>query len=124
MINVALHGAEFFGKHGFYPEEQLLGSKFLVDISVDFEPKSELHHDRLADTVNYEHLYELTFAQMQKPRKLIETLCQAIINDIVKQYPFVGSVSVTIKKLNPPMKGKVEHSSVTITYNAKPNGIQ
>ncbi|MBS1503575.1 MAG: dihydroneopterin aldolase, partial [Bacteroidetes bacterium] len=39
MINVALHGAEFFGRHGFYPEEQLLGSKFIVDISVDFEPK-------------------------------------------------------------------------------------
>jgi dihydroneopterin aldolase len=116
MINVALHGAEFFGKHGFYPEEQLLGSKFVVDISVDFEPQGDLHLDKLADTVNYEHLYELTFQQMQHPRKLIETLCQAIIDDIVKQYPYVGVVSVTIKKLNPPMKGKIDHSSVTITY--------
>src|ERR1700761_5482066 len=123
MINVALHGAEFYGKHGFYPEEQLLGSRFVVDISVDFEPKGELLHDKLADTVNYEHLYELTYAQMQTPRKLIESLCQAIIDDIVKHYPYVGRVSVTIKKLNPPMQGKVAHSSVTITYNS-PNGIQ
>jgi dihydroneopterin aldolase len=118
MINVALHGAEFFGKHGFYPEEQLLGSKFVVDISVDFEPHDDLHHDRLVDTVNYEHLYEIAFKQMQKPRKLIESLCQAIINDIVAQYSFVSIVSVTIKKLNPPMKGKVAHSSVTITHQA------
>ena len=123
MINVALYGAEFFGKHGFYPEEQLLGSKFVVDISVDFEPQGDLHHDKLADTVNYEHLYELTFRQMQNPRKLIETLCQAIIDDIVKQYSYVSVVSVTIKKLNPPMKGKVAHSSVTITYNNPANGI-
>ena len=36
MITVALHGAEFFAKHGFYPEEQLLGCKFLVDIVVGF----------------------------------------------------------------------------------------
>src|SRR5580698_8076138 len=100
MINVALHGAEFFGKHGFYPEEQLLGSKFVVDISVDFEPHGELKNDKLADTVNYEHLYEITFGQMQHPRKLIESLCQAIIDDIIKAYPYVDTVSVTIKKLN------------------------
>jgi dihydroneopterin aldolase len=122
MINVALHGAEFFGKHGFYPEEQLLGSRFVVDISVDFEPKGELLHDKLGDTVDYEHLYEITYAQMQHPRKLIESLCQAIIDDIVKHYPYIGAVSVTIKKLNPPMKGRVAHSSVTITH--KGNGIQ
>lgn len=123
MINVALHGAEFFGKHGFYPEEQLLGSRFVVDISVDFEPKGELLHDKLADTVNYEHLYELTFHQMQTPRKLIESLCQAIIDDIVKHYRYVDNVSVTIKKLNPPMPGRVAYSSVTITYNNPANGI-
>ncbi|HTI61766.1 dihydroneopterin aldolase [Mucilaginibacter sp.] len=123
MINVALHGAEFFGKHGFYPEEQLLGSKFVVDISADFEPQGALQNDKLADTVNYEHLYELTFTQMQHPRKLIETLCQAIIDDIVKHYPYVAVVSVTIKKLNPPLRGKVDHSSVTITYNKPENGI-
>jgi dihydroneopterin aldolase len=123
MINVALHGAEFFGKHGFYPEEQLLGSKFVVDISVDFEPQGDLRHDKLSETVNYEHLYELTFEQMQHPRKLIETLCQAIIEDIVKKYSYVASVSVTIKKINPPMKGKVAYSSVTITYNNPANGI-
>jgi 7,8-dihydroneopterin aldolase/epimerase/oxygenase len=123
MINVALHGAEFFGKHGFYPEEQLLGSKFLVDISVDFEPKGELLHDKLGDTVNYEHLYEITYLQMQRPRKLIESLCQAIIDDIVREYSYVGVVSVTIKKLNPPMKGKIAASSVTITHTSA-NGIQ
>ena len=116
MINVALHGAEFYGKHGFYPEEQLLGSRFVVDISADFEPKGELLHDKLTDTVNYEHLYELTYAQMQKPRKLIESLCQAIIDDVVHHYSLVEKVTVTIKKLYPPLPGKVAHSSVTITY--------
>jgi dihydroneopterin aldolase len=124
MITVSLHEAGFFGKHGFYPEEQLLGSNFLVDISVDFEPHGELKNDKLADTVNYERLYEIAFLQMQKPRKLIETLCQAIIDDIVKNYSYIEIVSVTIKKLNPPMKGKVAYSSVTITHKTSANGIQ
>ena len=116
MITVELHGAEFFSRHGFYPEEQLLGCKFLVDISVGFMPMGELKEDNLANTVNYEQLYQITCLQMQHPRKLIETLAQAILEDIKKEYSFVEVIAVTIKKLNPPMKGKVDHSGVTISY--------
>ena len=54
MINVILHEAEFFARHGFYPEEQLLGSKFLVNLSVGFTPASELNADDLTNTINYE----------------------------------------------------------------------
>lgn len=116
MITVALQGAEFFAKHGFYPEEQLLGCKFCVDIAVGFTPAGDLTEDNLANTVNYERLYELTAKQMQLPRRLIETLCQAIIDEIKKEYPFVETVVATIKKLNPPMPGKIDYSGVTISY--------
>lgn len=116
MITVALHGAEFFAKHGFYPEERLLGCKFLVDISVGFTPADDLQKDNLANTVNYEQLYNIACLQMHHPRKLIETLGQAIIDDIKKEYPYIETAVVTIKKLNPPMKGKVAYSGVTISY--------
>lgn len=117
MITVALHGAEFFARHGFYPEEQLLGCKFSVDVSVGFVPPGDLHKDNLSNTVNYEQLYEIVSLQMQKPRKLIETLAQAIIDEIKKQYNFADTATITIKKLNPPMRGSVAGSSVSITYN-------
>ena len=116
MITVALQGAEFFARHGFYPEEQLIGCRFSVDIKVGFVPADELKKDSIANTVNYEHLYNITCSQMQHPRKLIETLGQAIIDDIKRDYPYIENAEVTIKKLNPPMGGRVEHSSVTITY--------
>src|ERR1700761_3833654 len=114
MITVALQGAEFFARHGFYPEEQLLGCNFLVDISVGFIPPGDLHKDNLSNTVNYEQLYNIACLQMQKPRKLIETLAQAIIDEIKKEYSFVENIAVTIKKLNPPMKGRVANSGVSI----------
>jgi dihydroneopterin aldolase len=116
MITVAIHGAEFFAKHGYYPEEQLLGCKFLVDITVDFTPAGELKKDSLANTVNYEQLYNIANNQMQHPRKLIETLGEAIINDIKTEYPFIEKAEVTIRKKHPPMPGPVDHTSVTITY--------
>jgi 7,8-dihydroneopterin aldolase/epimerase/oxygenase len=117
MINVILHGAEFFARHGFYPEEKLLGSKFLVDISVGFTPASELNADDLTNTVNYEELYAMVCLQMQRPKKLIETLAQAILDEIKEQYPYIETIQVTIKKLNPPLKGKVGYSAVNIAYN-------
>ncbi|MGZ3811579.1 MAG: dihydroneopterin aldolase [Mucilaginibacter sp.] len=123
MITVALHGAEFFSRHGFYPEEQLLGCTFLVDITVDFLPIGELNEDNLINTVNYEQLYQIAAVQMQKPRKLIETLAQAIIEDIKREYPFIEAAIITIRKLNPPMKGKVGHSGVTISYTRSENGV-
>lgn len=116
MITVALRGAEFFARHGFYPEEQLLGCKFLVDIVVDFVPAGELKKDRLANTVNYEQLYQIACLQMQHPRKLIETLGQAIIDDIKNEYPYIENAEVLIRKMHPPMPGTVDHTSVTITY--------
>lgn len=123
MITVALHGAEFFAKHGYYPEEQLLGCKFLVDIVVDFTPADELKKDRLANTVNYEQLYLIAYQQMQHPRKLIETLGQVILDDIKTAYPYIEKAEVTIKKMHPPMPGPVNHTSVSITYRRPKNGI-
>ncbi len=116
MVNVELQGAEFFAHHGFYPQEQLLGCRFLVDISVGFVPIGELNEDNLAHTVNYEQLYAIAAIEMKHPRKLIETLAQAMIDKIKVTYPFIERAVVTIKKLNPPLQGRVAHSGVTITY--------
>ena len=35
---------------------------------------------------------------MKHPRKLIETLAQAIIDDIKNEYPYIEKATVTIKK--------------------------
>jgi dihydroneopterin aldolase len=53
--------------------------------------------------------------EMQNTRKLIETVAQAIADKVKAQFPFVESIKVVIKKLNPALKGKVAYSSVVIT---------
>lgn len=115
MINIALQGAEFFAYHGFYPEEQKIGCRFLVDIAVGFEPPTDLK-DGLHNTVDYEQLYIITCEEMKHSRKLIETVGQSITTRIRDKYQFVKTIQVTIKKLNPPLTGKVAYSSVTINY--------
>lgn len=113
---VALHGAEFFAYHGFYPEEQKLGNCFVVDIEVGFASPENMSDDELNNTVNYEQLYDIVCEEMKIPRKLIETVAQAVIEAIKKQYAFVDTIQVTIKKLNPLIGAKTQYSSVVLNY--------
>jgi dihydroneopterin aldolase len=53
---------------------------------------------------------------MKLPKKLIETVAGAIINDIKKQYTFADRIEVSIKKLNPLVGAKTKYSSVTLNY--------
>lgn len=117
MVKVALEGAEFFAYHGYYPEEQLLGTRFVVDIEVVFENSYDFNDDKISNTVNYEALYLVAKTEMAHTRKLIETLAQAIIDGIIAQYPYIKVASVTIRKANPALGGPVRNSVVTISYN-------
>jgi dihydroneopterin aldolase len=114
MITISIHGAEFFAYHGFYPEEQKLGNKFLVDVEVSFLPLTDLKEDKISNTVDYEQLYNVIDEQMKHTRKLIETVAQAIVDQIKDNYPVVEKIQISIKKLNPPLKGKVDYSCIVI----------
>jgi dihydroneopterin aldolase len=114
MITIAIHGAEFFAYHGFYPEEQKIGAKFIVDAEVNFMPFGSMNEDKIANTVDYERVYAIIDEQMKRTMKLIETVAQAIADQIQEAYPFVESIRVSIKKLNPPLAGKVEYSNIVI----------
>lgn len=117
MIKVSLHGAEFFAYHGFYPEEQLLGCRFVLDIDVEFTTGADLTADEITDTVNYEQLYNIAAEEMRNTRKLLEPVAQSIADRIRHDHPYVENIRVELKKLNPPLKGSVAYSSVTITNN-------
>jgi dihydroneopterin aldolase len=117
MVKVALQGAEFFAYHGFYAEEQLLGTRFVVDIEVVFENAYDFNDDKIGNTVNYEELYLIAKTEMLHTRKLIETVAQGIIDAIANKYGYVKVASVTIKKAHPALGGPVQNSVVTISYN-------
>ncbi len=114
MIKVALQEVRFFAYHGFYPEEQILGSSFLLDVEVEF--KNEDVEDDISNTVNYEKLYFILAEEMKQPRKLLETLVQEMIEKIRADFPFLETVKVGIKKLNPPLPCEVKYSLVEITW--------
>ncbi|MGI4020588.1 MAG: dihydroneopterin aldolase [Janthinobacterium lividum] len=115
MIKVALHEVKFFAYHGFYPQEQILGNPFLVDVEVEFNNKN-IGDDEISNTVNYEKLHSILTEKMKQPRKLLETLVQEMVDQIRLEFPFLQKIKLGIKKLNPPLPGEVGYSLVEITY--------
>ncbi|RYD70196.1 MAG: dihydroneopterin aldolase, partial [Sphingobacteriales bacterium] len=56
--------------------------------------------------------------EMKNTQKLLETVLNNIISKVVKLYPFVEIVNVSMKKLNPPMPGQIGHSFVKLSYTS------
>ena len=113
---VALRDVRFYAFHGFYPEEQRIGSVFYVDVVAGYHPVSKTN-DELGNTVNYERLYAITQNSMQQTAKLIETVAERILQDIQFEFGIVDTISVRIKKMNPPLAGEVGHSEVHLSWS-------
>lgn len=119
MHIVKLKSARFFAYHGVFPQEQVLGNYYEVDIEVsgDFSVASE--SDDINHTVNYQALYEISKQQMSNSQKLLETVLDNIYNSILEQYPFVEYIEIKLRKLNPPVGGQVAYSEVTLRKEKK-----
>ncbi|SFC09292.1 dihydroneopterin aldolase [Parapedobacter composti] len=112
---VALTDLRFFAYHGFYPEEQLLGNEFTVALHVGFTKTGE-QQDVLTNTVNYEVLYSIVKDEMQQPRKLLETVVEAILNRVLQEFPFICDAEVAITKLRPPFGGDHAKAQVALFW--------
>lgn len=111
---VALEGLEFHAFHGVYPHERESGNWFEVDIAVETDFSAAAFEDDLSGTVNYETLFAIVKAEMDKPSKLLETVAGKIIDDILRELPVVQSVDIKISKVNPPIGGKCKRATVQV----------
>ncbi len=96
---IIIKDLKFYGFHGVYPEEQVVGTSYRADIIIDIDDGFEgFKTDRLEDTLNYEKIVEtvLKIATRQKFR-LIERLAQLMGESIVA-FDHVLSADVTIYK--------------------------
>ncbi|SMC90137.1 dihydroneopterin aldolase [Pedobacter africanus] len=116
LQTVALKDIKCFALHGYYPEEQLTGIYFMVDITVEFIPYGDT--ENLQHTVNYEVLNTIILEEMARTQKMLETVVRNIIDRTIAAYPFILTAVVGVRKLNPPMPGQIGHSFVQLSYKA------
>lgn len=102
MLSIKLQDLLFHGHHGIYEEEKILGNEFEVNITVTFLPKS-LPVKHIEETIDYVSVYQLVKKRMSVPTPLLETLVTEIAGEILSQFMLAESVSISIRKVNPPI---------------------
>ncbi len=115
MGQIILENMEFYAYHGHFPEEQIIGGRYSVDLTIETDLSRPAATDDLADTVDYCRVYELVNQEMQKPAKIIEHVAGRIIENLKCSFKQIQKVTVRISKLNPPVRGQMTRFSVVLT---------
>lgn len=112
---ISLEGVRIFAYHGYFPEEQIIGTPFSVDVSTEMASTHD-ESDDLEFTVDYGRLFEIVSEEMKITRKLLEKVAHTILVRIKDEFPAVSKVTVSITKLSLPVKGEVRNSKVELIY--------
>jgi 7,8-dihydroneopterin aldolase/epimerase/oxygenase len=102
MLTIQLRQLQFHAYHGLYELEKSAGNTFEVDVDVFVDVQEKI--TRLNQTLNYATVYGVIKQRMQQPTPLLETLAQEIIALIHNIDSRIRSISITIKKLAPPIE--------------------
>lgn len=107
MGKVILTDIRIYAFHGCMEEEERIGSDYIVNLEVEADMKKASATDALVDAIDYVNLNTIVKEEMSVRSELLEHVGQRIIDRILKQFPEVLSVEVSVAKQNPPIGGDV-----------------
>jgi dihydroneopterin aldolase len=112
--HIVIAGLRELGVHGVLPEEQSRPQPFEVDVELTVDLVKPGDNDALDDTVDYAAVSEAISRVVKSERyHLLERLATRIA-EVCGSDPRVTSVSVTVRKLHPPVRAMVDHVAVHI----------
>lgn len=118
MNKVSLEGMQFFAYHGFYPQEQKIGTNFILDIHIFTDFLKATTTDDLSYTIDYQVVYQIIKEEMSIPSKLLEHVLSRIIDRIKVRFgKAMSSFEISIQKKNPPLGGICDCSKITIAWS-------
>lgn len=109
VSNLSVHA-----HHGVFDAEKTLGQVFNLDIEceIDRQPKRD---DELSNTVCYGEVCDMVKRISDANSfNLIETFAESISSQLLKSYPSIVSVGVTVRKPSAPLNHIVDHVGVSI----------
>jgi len=116
MLSIHLHNLKLFAHHGIYEEEKILGNEFEINITIKHLPQ-HLPVKHMADTIDYVAVYDLVKKRMAVPTPLLETVITDIAQKILAQFLLAEEVSISIRKIHPPVSQM--QGSVGVSFELK-----
>ena len=111
-IRIDLVDQREYAFHGCLPEEAIIGSDYLINLSVWAKVGHSAASDELQDTVDYVALRRIVSQEMVVRAKLLENVCDRVALRALEEHPKIERVKLSIAKLNPPIDGDVHAVAV------------
>jgi 7,8-dihydroneopterin aldolase/epimerase/oxygenase len=121
--NLQLTGIRVYGYTGFFPEEQILGQWYEVNLTLWLDISKAGQSDRLEDTYDYTTAVKATQDLIKTAKfRLIERLAEAIAQIFLDE-PAIAQVQVRLTKVSPPIPDFTGQVTVEIlrTRNSNPS---
>lgn len=114
-------GMQFWGTHGFFPEENKYGAKFVVDIVAESDETPKLQNDELRGGVDYDDLYLAAKKVVTSEQHgLIQRMAQRIADECFERCgDALEKVTVTVKKPFVPIGGILDYTAAEVTRTGK-----
>jgi dihydroneopterin aldolase len=114
---IFLSQIQVFAYGGVSAEERAVGQHYSVDVSVTLDLERAAAIDDLGETVSYVVLHDVVVEIMRSsPFRLIESRARLIACTILERTS-AASVTVTLRKIAPPIDGILDHAGVEITLS-------
>jgi 7,8-dihydroneopterin aldolase/epimerase/oxygenase len=111
---IELRGLRAVGICGALPEERVRAQPFEVDLDVEVDLARAGQSDQLADTVDYGALSEAVVAVVADEQPVLLERMAGRIAEVVLAVPRVAAVTVTVRKLRPPVPVELDTAGVRI----------
>ena len=111
---IQIEGMEFYAYHGHYKEERIVGNRFLIDINLKTKTEKAELSDKIDDALNYQTVYKIIKAEMQKKSHLLENIGKRILDAIYDEFENIDEIILKVSKMHPPMGGQIESVSITL----------
>lgn len=105
-----------FAYHGVYEEEGRLGQRFYISVECGLDLAEAGRTDNLELSVSYADIV----AQVQEIAvgqrfNIIEALAEAIAGDLLRAFPRIQEIAVTVEKPNAAVAAILDSIAVTVT---------
>lgn len=99
LDKIAIEGLEVFANHGVFPEENKLGQKFVVSVTLYTDTRRAGETDDLSASIHYgEAAHAIDEFMRVHIFKLIETAAESVAAMLLDRYPGAYGVRVKLEK--------------------------
>lgn len=113
--NIFINGLVMHAHHGVMKHETKVGQRFVIDMLLNIDLKSASRSDKLADTIDYAAIVDAASrAFTARNFRLVEAAGGAVADAVLKEFPQVQSVRVTIHKPHAPISAIFDDVGVVL----------